>query len=364
MRVLLNATGNSPKIDSLNSRIPAPLLTLVDRPFVQHVVETLVSAGARSFDIILSRDSDYFRAALGDGSRWGVEFRFSYVPDATRPFAGIDLLGLDDSPEPIFIASADRLPNLQSERLREGDAQEVIFYLQSPEAEHSGFDWSGWARIPSRLLSVLGPDMDELAAGEALLRGVGSGSLQVFLPPVLSAQTFAELLSAQEAVLSGRFTGIQLTGQETSPGVFVCNNAIIHPTATLVSPVHIGANCRVGAMTKVGPNSVVCEGSIIDQDTTLDHSLVMQDTYVGESLEMVACVVDGNRLVHTRWESAITVTDDMFLASTRDAKLLPPGKRVLKDMGKALSIAALAIALPIIGVAAAGKRALVRAGRA
>ena len=85
MRAVLFATGHCPSIDALNKRTPAPLLPLVDRPFVHHVVETLAAEGISHFDVVLSAQSERFQEALGDGSRWGVQFNYHAVPSAKEP---------------------------------------------------------------------------------------------------------------------------------------------------------------------------------------------------------------------------------------------------------------------------------------
>ena len=363
MRVLLNATGFSPKIDALNSRTPASLLPLVDRPFVQHVVELLVAEGATQFDIALSRDAAAHRELLGDGSRWGVQFRYTETPDPSKPFAELHKVLFENPTEKILLASADRLPNLQAVQFGKGELNDVIFFLQSPEGLHETFDWSGWAQIPAGLLKVIDASMDEASAGEALLSAVGSNSLQVFLPPVLSAQSYSELLEAQNAVMTGKFTGLQLAGQESKFDVRMGNNAVVHPTATLIGAVFLGQNARVEAHCKIGPNVVVSSGCIVDRDTTIENSLIMPNTYVGEALEMIACVADADRLVHTRWNSAITITDDMFLAPINNTKQGKHSHRIIKEVGRAIRVVALAVALPVIGFAAVSRKLRWRSAR-
>ncbi len=42
MIAVIIAPGLSPGMEALNERYPSPLLPLVDRPFIQHVVEFLI----------------------------------------------------------------------------------------------------------------------------------------------------------------------------------------------------------------------------------------------------------------------------------------------------------------------------------
>jgi hypothetical protein len=54
VRAVVIAIGESTAMRSLNECYPTPLLPLLDRPFIQHVVECLVDLGATEFDFILS----------------------------------------------------------------------------------------------------------------------------------------------------------------------------------------------------------------------------------------------------------------------------------------------------------------------
>ena len=71
MRAVLFCTGDWPALAPLNDRLPGPLLPLLDRPFLQHVVEYLISRGVKRFDIVLSHLPEKVEEALGDGKRWG-----------------------------------------------------------------------------------------------------------------------------------------------------------------------------------------------------------------------------------------------------------------------------------------------------
>ena len=53
------------------------MLPLVDRPFVQHIIEFLVAGGIKRLDFVLGHLPDEVEARFGDGSRWGI--RLTYI---------------------------------------------------------------------------------------------------------------------------------------------------------------------------------------------------------------------------------------------------------------------------------------------
>jgi len=71
MRAIVIATGVPSPLSCLGSRYPTPLLPVVDRPVLQHVVEALVIAGIRDIDFILSDAPEIVERHFSTGQRWG-----------------------------------------------------------------------------------------------------------------------------------------------------------------------------------------------------------------------------------------------------------------------------------------------------
>src|SRR5437764_2986305 len=120
MRAIIIATGESPGTEPLNEHYPTPLLPLVDRPFLQHVIESCVHQGIFRFDFILSHLPEKIEHFLGDGKRWGCTFTTHLVGDPLRPYRLLKILNFGDRPgESLLLGHADRLPQL---RLAEASA--------------------------------------------------------------------------------------------------------------------------------------------------------------------------------------------------------------------------------------------------
>src|SRR5262245_41814520 len=116
MKVILIAAGGATGPDALAARGPGPLLPLVDRPFVQHVVEFLAGRGATDIDVVLGLSARPAAAALGDGTRWGVRLHCRPADDPARPYGPLrDLAG--EGPGPVLLGHADRLPPIPREAL-------------------------------------------------------------------------------------------------------------------------------------------------------------------------------------------------------------------------------------------------------
>ena len=163
MKALIVATGYCPD-NPLNTYSPALLLPLVDRPFIQHVVEFLVDQGVSEFDFILSHFPEKIEQFLGDGARWGSTFRFHLAREASQPLSVIKALPLGDAEEPILLVHADRLPQVllaQTNPLLTKQRGPVVYYwLNQDDAPDQQPQWTGWAWLSGTALTQLASEDD------------------------------------------------------------------------------------------------------------------------------------------------------------------------------------------------------------
>jgi lipopolysaccharide/colanic/teichoic acid biosynthesis glycosyltransferase len=322
MKAVIIATGQSPDGFLLHDRYPVPMLPLVDRPFLQHLVEYLVHQGVLVFDWVLCHLPEEIEQFLGTGKRWGAEFRYHLARDPLRPYKGIRALSLGGSnDEPILLGHADRLPavRLTGEALPPGKSP-VLYGLRKSVDEP--WHWSGWALFSSAAWRQQAwPEVDEQGLYRYLCSGRGGAPNRVEVPRLLSARNFAALLGANRAVLRGDFPGLLLNGQAPEPDVRLSRNVMLHPSAQLIPPVYIGENCEIAAEARVGPNVFVGPGCVIDRRSAITDSVVLPGTYVGECLELDNVLVDRNRVARGFAGSPVRVEVGCAVASLAEGAL-------------------------------------------
>jgi len=81
LQAVILVGGQGTRLRPLTSRVPKPVVRLVDRPFMAFMLEWLRGHGID--DVIMSCGflADGVRGVLGDGSRFGVRLRFVEEPD-------------------------------------------------------------------------------------------------------------------------------------------------------------------------------------------------------------------------------------------------------------------------------------------
>jgi lipopolysaccharide/colanic/teichoic acid biosynthesis glycosyltransferase len=315
MNAVLIAAGQNAAFHGLDESVPIPLLPLVDRPFLQHVVEYLVRQGVLRFDIVLCHLPEKIEASLGDGARWGCTFSYHLAPSEADAFRLARTI-IAGSSEPMVLGFGDSLPAFELSGVAPGS----LLCRNNV--------WTGWGvfaggSVPAEL--ELNSPVDQLPS-----------PLTAY--PVdlcLSLHDGGGLLDAQRAVMDGSFSGILTAGRQSEPGIWISRNVVLHPSVVVQPPVYIGENCRIGRGTRLGPSAVIGANCIVDTHSLVVNSLVSPGTYVGEGLELDSVIVNRNRLVNIPLGTSF-LASDTFLLGNLTVKSSGRGLQRLRDRMLAL----------------------------
>jgi NDP-sugar pyrophosphorylase family protein/lipopolysaccharide/colanic/teichoic acid biosynthesis glycosyltransferase len=347
MMAIVLATGLGPELEFLTERYPPAMLPLVDRPFIQHLVEFLVEQGVHRFEFVLSHLPEKIEDFLGDGSRWGSSFRFHLTRDPAFPCEGFKAFSLEPEEGQVLIAHADRLPQIKLDDFKSAEGPVAFCDLD----DHGKTRWTGWALVPRRLLDELPADLDENGFADLLLAAASSHGQIMHPQPVLDIRSYRGLLAAHQAVLSKQFQGLFLSAREVEDGVWLSRNVALHPTAKIQPPVYIGENCRIEGNTLLGPYAIIGRDCVVGSASTIVDSIVFPRSYVGESLELNEVLVDRHRLINIPMGVTVSITDEFILGGISAEGL---GGRALGVASRLMGILLLLLCWPLILATAVG----------
>ena len=137
---IILAAGRGERMRPLTDRQPKPLLEAGGKPLIEWHLEALAAAGVTNIVVNLSWLGDMIVGALGDGSRWGLEIRYSEEGDPALEtgggiFQALPLLG----DAPFLVINGDVWLDLDFESMPPvGDKMAHLLMVHNPEHNRSG----------------------------------------------------------------------------------------------------------------------------------------------------------------------------------------------------------------------------------
>ncbi|MFZ5949937.1 MAG: hypothetical protein ACOYXC_04495 [Candidatus Rifleibacteriota bacterium] len=307
-------TGNHVnQLGSISEDLAGCMVPLLDRPWLQHLVESLINRGIKRFHFFNCDLPQQIENYFQDGQRWGSEFIFHLGRDEKALLKQIQMQAELSGAETILLAQTNSiifdLPDFN-------DPANICPSSFIPARQTDEF--YSWHMIEPASLKNAG-DFNFYKDLSLYLSKHLSGSKW----QIISCSKFillnnpGQLIEAQQHVLSNRFKNILCNANEIDPGIRISRNVTIEPTAVLTPPVFIGENCQIGASVKLGPNACISADCIIEQGSSIENSCVFPGTYVGEALNIKNSIVNQNQLLNLDINGLIHLSEDFLLGSMK-----------------------------------------------
>lgn len=376
MQIILLATGETDKLRPLTNTIPAPMLPVANRPVMVYTVEMLARQGFKQMLVSLYHLGGSVEAYFGDGRRWGVAIEYSLQRE---PWGSAGALKWAERSltERFMVFPADAIIDLDVQAvLAQHQSQQSLATLvlqtkgngqplfvtadgrltldedavsQSPCLYHTGvciFEPQVMEMIPPRTRFDLVDDLlPALLAADVPIHHYQAAG---YWNPLAN---FMDYQSSQSASLSytGENNGVfdqtarSLAARQIGEGIWVGRNHIIHPSVRLAPPVYIGDNCQIGKDVSLGPEVVLGKNVIIDDEATILQSTILDQTYVGQLVDIDNRVVNKNMMIDVQTAESMEVVDGFLLGEAHPALL---GSGLLRLWDTAVSLLLLLLTLP------------------
>jgi len=330
--------GKGTRLRPLTTNRPKPLVPLVDRPFLAHMLEWVASHGIEDVVMCCGFLADALVDELGDGSRFGVRLTWVQEPDP-RGTAGALRFAEPHLQERFVMLNGDVLTDLdltaQVEQhratgavgtlalvpvddpasyglVRMNDDRSVRGFLEKPDPAEIDTDLiSAGAYVLERSVLDLIPEGRMVSIErEVWPRLVGAGLHGCVHRGAywMDIGTPDRYLQGTDDILCGRVrtrVADRLLDGPVDPAAQVAADAIVDHGALIDRGARVGAGSIVGAGSVVGPDAVIGE------DVVLDRAVVLAGAVVGAGARLRRCVVGaGARLeAGVRLEDATMIGD-------------------------------------------------------
>lgn len=145
-KAMILAAGRGKRLRPITDKIPKPLVTLCNKPLIEYHLENLAQAGVQQVVINHAWLGEQIEETLGDGSRFGLQIRYSPEPEGGLETAGGIIYALPKlGDEPFLLINGDVHCDLdfsemvdKAKALREHDLLGHLTLVPSPAFNAKG----------------------------------------------------------------------------------------------------------------------------------------------------------------------------------------------------------------------------------
>ena len=347
MKAVIMAGGEGSRLRPLTSNLPKPMLPLVNRPMMEHVVNLLAQHGFDEIVVTVAYLASAIRNYFGDGSEFGV--RMVYATEETPlGTAGSVRNAMDELQERFLVISGDVLTDIDLSAIWatheakralatigltpvDNPLEFGIVITREDGSIERFLEKPSWGQVFSDTINtgifVLEPEIFEFIpagrpvdfSGEVFPR-----LLEEELPLYGSVAqgywedvgTLTAYVTAHRDILDGK-VNVAIPGFRLADSVWLGEGSDIDASATVVGPAVIGENCRIGPNVRVGEYAVLGANVRVRNGADIERVVIHDNAYIGESARLRGTVVGRacDLRKGVRCEDGAVLGDECFVAA-------------------------------------------------
>ncbi len=331
MRAVLMAGGSGTRLRPLTCDLPKPMVSVLNRPITEHILNLLKRHGIREVIATLHYLPDVIREHFGDGTDFGVNMMYVVEEDQPLGTSGCvkNVQNLLDST--FLVISGDSITDfdltaaIRFHRAKKSQATLILRRVSDPMA---------FGVVITDEQDRIQRFLEKPSTSEIFSDTVNTG-IYIFEPEVLdflpanepsdfSNDLFPLLLAksipmygyiasgywcdvgsleayrqAQYDAIRGR-VHLDLDYVQLRTGLWIGKHTVISPTVQIEPPVLIGSNCSIGDRTKISAGTVIGDRVTIGADCDLQRPIIGNSAMIGEECHLWACTIARNVRISRR----------------------------------------------------------------
>ena len=324
------AGGEGSRLRPLTSTRPKPLVPVVNRPILWHVLRLLKKHGISECYITLHYLAEQITTAISGLGDFGMQINYSFEDaplgtagsvkilenqlkntflvisgDVMTDFDLSDLIAFHKKKGAMVTIGLARVPNPLEYGVILTDVDgRVKKFLEKPSWSEVFSDTvnSGIYIIEPEALKAVDPDRPFDFSKELFPKLMKVGA-PIYAKPLdgywCDVGMPAQYISAHHDILSGK-TKVEIPGKQLAGNVWVEEEVEIHSNASIVGPCMIGKKTTIASGARIG--SLTCIGSnvTVERSAIISRSVVYDFAYVGKESEAKGCVLGKNTVLRPR----------------------------------------------------------------
>ena len=357
MKAIVMAGGEGTRLRPLTSNQPKPMVPIVGKPCMEHILELLKAHGLEDVIVTVAFLPQAIRSYFGDGESLGLNISYS-VEETPLGTAGSVRLATRRLDEPVLVISGDALCDVDLTAMltvhREKGAA-VTIGLKSVDnplefgivvTDEDGrierfLEKPSWGQVFSDTINtgiyVLEPEVlrhipdDQpydfskelfpllLEMGRPLYGHVFDGYWQ-------DIGNLEQYLQANFDALDGSVR-LQLPGMRLRGNIWIGEGVDLHDLEAVHGPAFVGNYCRIAPEATVDSYSVLNASVTLRENARTARSVIDTGTHVGRAALIEGAIVGRSCDVraHVRIGEGVAVGDEVTIG---DESVLQPGVRI------------------------------------
>ncbi|HOT23810.1 MAG TPA: NDP-sugar synthase [Thermoleophilia bacterium] len=356
VKAMVMAAGLGTRLYPLTGRTAKPMVPILNRPVMEHMLRLLRRHGVREVAANLHYHPDKIRSYFGDGSAFGVELRYNLEKEllgtaggvaAFREFLGDSTFvvvsgdGLTDIDLTAFVAAHRRNGGVCTMAVKRVADPSLYGVVVHDEGRVVGFQEKVPAEEARSDLCNCGIYAFEPEIFDFVPQGGPVDWARDVFPALLAAgapfhvwplETYWNDVGNIEQYRVSNFdallgrVALQIPGREVASGVWVGEGTQIEPGARLKGPLLLGAGCLVEAEAELIGPLIIGDGCVIERGAVLEGVIQWDGVKNGRGSRLAGSILGRHVTVHHE----AVVHEDAVIGDRADIAahaLVPPGAR-------------------------------------
>jgi mannose-1-phosphate guanylyltransferase / phosphomannomutase len=347
VKAVVMAGGEGTRLRPLTSNQPKPMVPIVGKPCMEHIVELLRGHGFDDVVVTLAFMPQAIRSYFGDGESLGVNIEYS-IEELPLGTAGSVRLASEKLDDTFLVISGDALCDVDLgalvDRHREAGAA-VTIGLKSVDnplefgivvTDEDGkverfLEKPSWGQVFS----------DTINTGIYVLEPEVLDHIPVDGPFDFSKELFPLLLEMGRPIYGHVMEGywqdignldqyrqanfdaldervrLNIDGVRLRGNVWIGEGADIHDVEEIEGPAFIGNHCRVSRDASIGPHTVLSNGVTLRERARTVRSVIDSATHIGRSALVEGAIIGRTCDIrdHVRIQEGAAIGDEVTIGS-------------------------------------------------
>jgi mannose-1-phosphate guanylyltransferase/phosphomannomutase len=325
MRAVVMAGGEGTRLRPMTANQPKPLLPVVNRPIMEHVLRLLKRHGFDETVVTVQFLASLIRTYFGDGDELGMHLSYATEETPLGTAGSVKNAETALKDDAFLVISGDALTDIDLGAVvrahKDRNALVTVCLKRVPDPLEFGIvitdederierflEKPTWGQVFSDTVNtgiyVMEPEVFDHVEPGAIVDWSGDvfPALVKAGAPVFGyvadgywedVGTHESYLRAQADVLN-RQVDVDIDGFEVAPGVWIGEGAEVDPDAVLKGPVYVGDYAKVEAGAELREFTVLGSNVVVKGGAFLHRAVVHDNVFIGPQANLRGCVIGKN----------------------------------------------------------------------